>query len=380
MKLSARYFITSVLTVVSFCGQSQNFYESYKPHLVYDTAKTEQINVHFYNNNFIKNNEFFGPYTEGITYIGTIIQPEITWICSKNFSLSAGWYLRQFYGHEKFEKSLPVFRVRYTFMPGANLIIGQLDGQRQHGFIEPIYSEDNYFMKNPEYGVQVLLEKNKFSTDFFMDWERFLLPGEAHKEIISGGLLATYAFNDFTEKRGLSLHFQSIIRHFGGQVDVLDVPMETRTNLAAGLEYAFLTKINFLKQITLASYYIKALELSPTNTISYDAGYGLHSTIGFENNWMKINAGWFHGYNYFAPMGDYLFQSISQFDTGYTKDIRDLITAKLLLSHQVVKGVDFGIRFESYYDNDRKSNDFSYGLNISVNASVFEHATKAKLF
>jgi len=380
MKLVARYYISAVLTLAAFNVQGQNFYENYKPHLVYDTADAGKISIHFYNNNFVKNNEYFGPFTEGITYIGTIIQPEITWTCSKNFSFSAGWYLRQYFGHDGFELSQPVFRARYSFLPGATLIIGQLDGQRQHGYIEPIYSEDNYFIKNPENGVQILLEKKKFRTDFFMDWERFLLPGEAHKEVITGGLLATYAFNDLAETRGLSLHFQSIIHHFGGQVDVLDTPLQTRTNLSAGLEYAFLTDLNCLKRITLASYYIQALELSPTNIISYDKGFAVHNTIGFENNWLKLNAGWFHGEKFFAPMGDNLFQSITQFDTGYTKDIRDLITSKLLLSHEVVKGVDLGVRFESYYDVDRHWTDFSYGLNISVNAKVFEHTTKAKLF
>ena len=380
MKLYARYYIATVLTFAAFFVQGQNFYESYKPHLIYNEVDSGKVAIHFYNNNFIKNNEYFGPYTEGITYIGTIIQPEITWICSKNFSFSAGWYLRQYFGHNGFENSLPVFRARYTFLPGANLIIGQLDGQRQHGYIEPIYSEDNCFIKNPEYGVQILLEKKNFSADFFMDWEKFLLPGEAHKEVITGGLLAAYAFNGLAENRGLSLHFQSIIHHLGGQVDVLDEPMETRSNLAAGLEYAFLPDLDYLKKITLASYYIRALELSPTNTIAYNKGFGFQNTIGFENNWMKLKTGWFHGEKFFAPLGDNLFQSITQFDTGYTQDIRELITSKLLLSHAIIKGVDLGFRFESYYDLDRKWNDFSYGLNISVNAKVFEHTTKAKLF
>jgi hypothetical protein len=49
-----------------------------------------------------------------------------------------------------------------------------------------------------------------------------------------------------------------------------------------------------------------------------------------------------------------------------------LITTKLHLGHTIMKGVGFGFLFESYYDLQRKSNDFSYGLNISVNASVFK--------
>ena len=380
MKSFPRYFLAAMLVLTAYYSQGQNFYENYKPHLIYDSAHVGEVSIHFYNNNFIKNNEYFGPYTEGITYIGSIIQPEVTWTCSENFSLTAGWYLRQYFGHNGFEKSMPVIRARYTFMPGAQLIFGQLDGQRQHGYIEPIYNEDNYFIKNPEYGIQILLNKARYSTDFFMDWETFLLPGEAHKEVITGGLLASFALNDLAENRGLSAHFQSIIHHFGGQVDILDTPMQTRANIAAGLTYVFLPDLNYLKRITLSSYFLQALELSPTNTIAYKSGQAFHNTIGFENNWIKINSGWFHGEKFFAPMGDYLFQSISQFDTGYTSDTRDLITSKLLLNHQVTKGVDLGLRFESYFDIPRHWLDFSYGVNISVNAEVFKHTTKARLF
>jgi len=380
MKYLTKYLIAVLLTISSYWVHGQNFYENYKPHLIYNTADTGKVSIHFYNNNFVKNNEYFGPYTEGITYIGSIIQPEVTWTCSKNFSLSAGWYLRQYYGHQGFEQSWPVIRARFTFMPGAQFVIGQLDGQRQHGYIEPIYNEDNYFIKNPEYGVQILLDRNKLSTDIFMDWERFLLPGEAHKEVITGGLLLSYALNNLADNRGLSVHFQGIIHHFGGQVDVLDTPLQTRANLAAGLEYVFVPNLTVLNRITLASYYIQANELSPTNIIPYKSGYGFHNTIGFENKWVKLNSGWFHGDQFFAPLGDNLFQSISQFDTGFTTAKRDLITSKLLFIQQIIRGVDLGIRFESYYDIQRKWEDFSYGVNVTVNAKVFEKAVKFKTF
>jgi len=375
MNYFTRYILVFFLTIAGFYAVSQNFYESYQPRIVYDTAPAGNVSIHFYNNNFVKNNEYFGPYTEGITYLGSILQPEATWMLSRNFSLSVGWYFMQFYGQDGFNQSLPVIRAKYAFSPGARLTIGQLDGQLQHGFIEPIYNTDNYFIKNPEYGVQLLVDRAKLHADVYMDWEKFLLPGESHQEIITGGLVAAYAFNKLAEQKGLSAHLQSIIHHFGGQVDNSDSPLQSRANVAAGLQY--IIKLGEKpNRITLASWYIQALELSQTNTIPFESGFGLHTTIGFSNKWMKIGTGWFHGEYFFSPLGDYLFQSVSQLNNWYVGEKRDLITSKLLLQHPVMKGVDFGIRFESYYDIQRKSNDFSYGLNISVNASVFEHVVK----
>ncbi len=372
MKYFTRYLFVALIAASGYCARGQNFYESYNPRFVSDSNTANTFSLRIYSNNFIKNNEYFGPYTEGITYIGSILQPEVTWSLSNTFSLSGGWYLKHYYGQDGFNQSLPVIRAKYRFRPDAQLIIGQLDGQLKHGYIEPIYNTDNYFIKNPEYGVQILINRNRLHTDLFMDWEKFLLPGEAHQEIITGGLLATYSFNDLTKNRGFSAHFQSIIHHFGGQVDNSDSPLQSRANLAAGLSYAFLPGLKALNKLTISSYYIQALELSQTNTIPYESGFALQNTLTFENDWAKLSAGWFHGEYFFTPMGDYLFQSVSQFNDWYVGEKRDLITSKLLVGHDIMKGVNFGFRLESNYDMQRRRNDFSYGLNISVNATVFE--------
>jgi hypothetical protein len=370
-----RIIFTSIFIVTVSAVHSQNYYDSYLP-VTYEAADSGKISIHFYNNNFVKNNEYFGPYTQGITYIGSILQPEVSWSLSKKFSLSAGWYIRYFYGQDSFEQSLPVIRARYTFLQGAQLIVGQLDGQLQHHYIEPIYNTDNYFSTNPEYGVQLLLDRKKLHVDVFMDWEKFLMPGENHQEEIAGGLLAKYALNALSDNRGLSIDFQSIIHHFGGQVDVSDSPIQTRSNVAAGLEYAFVPGFKLLNRITLNSFYIRALELSQTNTLPFESGYAVQNTVTFENKWIKLSSGWFHGDAYFAPKADYLFQSISQLDDYYTSEGRDLITSKFMFGNEITKGVNLSIRFESYYDLQRKWNDFSYGLNISVNAEVFKRKPK----
>jgi hypothetical protein len=281
-----------------------------------------------------------------------------------------------YYGQEQINQSLPVIRARYRFAPGTQLVFGQLFGQLEHGFLEPVYNTDNYFLKNPEYGVQLLLDRKKLHADMYMDWEKFLMPGEDSQEIITGGFLTSYSLNDIAENRGLSAHFQSIIHHFGGQVDVSEKPLQTRANIAAGLKYIFVPGKPVFDRLSLSSFYIQALELSPTNTLPFESGFALQNTIALENKWGKLSTGWFHGDCFFAPLGDYLFQSVSQFDDGYTVEVRDLITTKLLFSHDIMKGVNLGFRFESYYDLQRKWNDFSYGLNISVNTKVFEKKLK----
>jgi hypothetical protein len=372
MKNFLRYAVIIVLISAGYCVNAQNFYESYIPKFTGDTSDSRKFSIHIHNNNFIKNNEYFGPYTEGITYIGSVLQPEITWALSKKFSLSGGWYFRQYYGQDGFNQSLPVIKATFRFRPDARIIIGQTEGQLQHGFIEPLYSTDNYFTKNPEYGLQLLINRKKFHADLYLDWEKFILPGETQQEVITGGLLADYLLNGIAENRGLSAHFQSIFTHIGGQVNDSDVPMQQRANIATGLKYTFVPGHKTLGRVILSSFYIQSLELSQTNTLPFESGLALHNTLTLENKWAKLSTGWFHGEYFFAPSGDYLFQSVSELNDWYVGEKRDLITSKLLLSHSIFKGVDFGFRIESYYDIQRNDNDFSFGLNFSVNGEIFE--------
>jgi len=360
-----------LLFLLSSPALAQNYYSSYHVENIDDTIIAQKISASIYNNNFIKNNEYFGPYTEGITYIGSIVQPEIHWSPTRNFALSAGWYLRYFYGRQKIETSLPVIRATFNNQKGLKLTIGQIAGNLQHGFVEPIYNTDNYFIKNPEYGVKLEYSKHKLVSEVYMDWEKFILPGDHTQEIITGGALASYSFAKLPSKKGLSLHLQSLIHHFGGQVDESESLLQSRANAAIGAKYLQPVSCRLLNTIQLSSWYIQALELSQTNTIPFETGFALLNGIHFTNQYIQAGTSWFHGEYFFAPMGDYLFQSVSQFNDWYKGEKRDLICSKISFNYSIHKGIQLGIKLESYYDIQRKSNDFSYGLNLLVDRKLF---------
>lgn len=372
--MRTRLYITIAIGFIFLSSAvfAQDYYSDYYAKRATDSTTKHQLSASIYNNNFIKNNEYFGPYTEGITYIGSVFQPEINWKPTKNFTLSTGWYLRYFYGRTKIETSMPVIRASYENQKGLKLTIGQLSGSMQHGFIEPIYNTDNYFIKNPEYGVQIQYNKTKLASEVYMDWEKFILPGDNTQEIITGGALASYYLSDAKSKTGLSLHAQSIIHHFGGQVNNSESLLQTRANTAGGLKYNVPVTNRFLKNIQLSTWYLQALELSQTNTIPYEKGFALLNGIDFSNPYIKVGTSWFHGEYFFAPVGDYLFQSVSQLNNWYVNDKRDLVCTKLALSYPIAKGIKFGFRFESYYDLKRKNNDFSYGLNLLIDRTIFD--------
>ena len=330
------------------------------------------------NNNFFRNNEYFNPFTEGMTYFGSVLQPEFTYSFASNLSISAGGYLRYFYGTDKFNKSLPVFRVHYRPFKGADIIFGQLIGLLDHGLIEPIYSTDNYFSRNPEYGIQARMVLPRFRTDTWISWDRFILPGDPLKEEISGGIHSEYFLTRQASSNTLSINLQGIVHHFGGQIDKSEAPLETRYNIAPGIEYSYRLRKTIPLHLLVGGYLIQCADRSSVVTIPYRYGYAGYTFGMIDYRKIRLVVSYFHGEYYFSPLGDPLFQSYSSMNSWYFSDARNLINAKFLFDHKIHKDVHLGIRFESYYDMDLPNLDYSYGINLMVNTSFFLFPHKAR--
>lgn len=332
-----------------------------------DSVKPKSFSVKFHANNFLKNNEFFGEFTEGITYIGSVWQPELSYHFTQKTTLTAGWYARYFFGEEKLDRSLPVIRFEYRFMPGATLIFGQLTGQLEHKLIEPIYSFDNYFTRNPENGVQLTLDRFGIKADIWLDWENFLKPGDAEQERFTSGINVNYSL--LKKKRtGFSACLQAVAHHHGGQVDQSDLPLQTRVNIAPGAILSHSPGKKLVSDLKAAFWLVQSLDLSPTPTLPYKKGFGTYTNLFLENEWAAFMVAWWHGEYYFAPLGDYLFQSVSERNDWYKQNTRDLINMKIHLSHQVADGIKGGFQFETYHDIKENEINFLYGINIRIDA------------
>lgn len=333
-----------------------------------DTAVAGRLSINLFSNSYIKNNEYFGSFTEGISYFGSTLQPELTYNVTNQISLSAGWHFNYFFGQEKLNRSLPVIRVVYRPSKKINILIGQLFGYTDHCLIEPIYSNDNYYAKKPEYGIQ-LRSGGKIKTDTWIDWEKFILPGDPEQEQIGAG---THIFSDFKINNTLQLsaHFEAVIHHFGGQVDVSDSYLQTRANLAPGIELSYHPATSDMNIIGKA-YFVQALDISQTPQLPYLKGYGTFFTLtGMYKGFFAMTGYWNSEY-YFAPMASTLFQSISDLNDWYYEDKRQLFLGKFGYNKSLTPQIKMGIRFETYYDLVKQRNDFSYGMNIQLNPEIF---------
>jgi hypothetical protein len=90
-------------------------------------------------------------------------------------------------------------------------ILGTLDTERRHGFLEPIEVTTLELTRPLEYGAQWTERRRHFTADVFMNWQRLL--DRSTREVIDYGGVAT-----FLPLSWLSLEFQAHGVHHGGQV------------------------------------------------------------------------------------------------------------------------------------------------------------------
>ncbi|NVO21424.1 MAG: hypothetical protein HXX13_17115 [Bacteroidetes bacterium] len=361
-------FLFSFFLLQSLLICAQDLNQSYIANPQQDSLFPGSLNLRISNNNFLRNNEYFNQYTVGITYFGSQIQPELAYTLSQNTRLSVGCFLRYYYGKDKFNTTIPVFRFEYLPLKSLKITFGQLNGLLGHNLLEPVYTTDNYFTRNPENGIELEYNGTRLQSSAWISWDHFILPGDNSKEEITAGMNSIWILLNKKKGQSLSVHLQGIIHHFGGQVDNSDSPLQTRLNLAPGIEYNFVPRSAHSPDITFASYLIQSVDQSGNGTLPYKKGWASYSYAVLHYKPVRLVGSFFHGEYYFAPLGDYLFQSVSEINQWYQGDSRNLVNGKFLFDKNIGAGISMGIRFEAYYEPSGSQLEYSYGMNIKADA------------
>ena len=84
---------------------------------------------------------------------------------------------------------------------------------------------------------------------------------------------------------------------------------------------------------------------------------------------MLVQAGYWHGHQYIAPRGSYLFQSVSWHRPDFSVPERRMVTAKLVFENRYNRRLSMGLDTEYYYDMREKAMDFAFGLYLRYNFS-----------
>jgi hypothetical protein len=329
----------------------------------------EKYGLRFNSIAFFKNNEYFHPLVEGYTLPGFMVQPRFFYEAGEKFSLEAGIHLSQISGKKDLNSVDPLFRATYNVTPSFSVLLGWIKGTTHHQLIEPLFQWERMYTNPLEYGVQFLVNRDKFKLDTWIDWEKYIEFNDPFQEELTFGTTSKVLL---LKKNNLELWLpvQATIKHKGGQIISIDVPLTTIANWASGVNVSLTQPSGVVKRILFDFYYVGYKELSPTKQQRYEEGFGLYPVLSANISMFQASLGYWYGHQFIATKGEPLFLSVSATHPEVAYKDRNVVTFKTSFFKPIYKEINFGAYFESYYDTNQSQMDYDYGISLTASADI----------
>jgi hypothetical protein len=348
MKKIARKICPLLFLITGLTAEAQVDYPVFKNKTVINPADSQQLSFNLYNLNYINNTEWFGNIPLSGTLFGYEIIPEIEYQVAPKLIIKGGIYLQKEFGRPNYTTIAPTFQVKYR-AKHSSYIIGTLEGNLNHGYIEPIYDYKLILKERLENGFQFLVDTKPYNHDLFINWRRAIHPGDDFKEEFDIGYVSNL---NITTRKNWDIHIpiQLLYSHKGGQYDSLHTPLQSLTNFATGASIAYNFDRKLLQKIVFDNYYVNYKDVSGQKVQPFGEGNAFLSHLLFQFKNVGIDFRYWNGDGYIGPRGMALFQSVSEKYPGLVERHRELLIASFIFDKEIYKNVFFDFRIIPYKD------------------------------
>ncbi len=318
---------------------------------------------------FSKDNEYFNKINEGKTLYGTQLAPRLVYFPSANLRLEGGIFLYKDYGTPRLRQVRPMFTAKYQNGPHS-LLFGNIEGHLHHGYIEPLFDFERVMLNRLEEGMQYRLQTPRLKLDAWVDWQRQQYRFSNFQEEVAGGLTSEFtAYQDSAGWRVGVVPLQFLGIHRGGQLDTVDIPLQTLFNFATGLRVRRKLNSHFATALYFDGYVTRFTDYSFTEVLPYDRGNGLYLNASIDTRLSNVMISYWSGNGFVAPQGGKLYQSVSSTvgNPNYTEQHRQLLIVRFFSDFQLPGNVTLTSRFEPFYDLQNKKIEFSFGAYLNFN-------------
>ncbi len=406
------------LLLISLASIAQLDNRAFLTPLAADSGQSRQLRIRSDVFFFNKDNEYFYKIADGYTLFGVAARPQLTWQPSARVKLAAGVFFRQDFGNQfgpNGGSRLLQIRPALTAVvqggtPGNSwrFLFGSLDGHLHHGLAEPLYDFERVMLRRPEEGIQLTGETGRLRYDVWVNWERMQYARDSAQEAVSGGfsglidLVGAYQphrysipggalsaddpwhpFEHYLKSGhgifapetmqshtfGLRIPIQFTGRHLGGQIDTLDLPLQTYFVGATGLRAVWRQDTSrFVRGLRLEALTTGFLDYSFTRRLPYPSGRGLYLNAGLETKLNTIWVSYWNGDGFSSPgLGGVLYSSLGSVvkAPGFHERRRELLIVRLTHDYRLWDRGFLTTRAEPYYDLRNKRFEFNLGLYLT---------------
>jgi hypothetical protein len=324
--------------------------------------------------NFVRNNEYFNPITEGYTLLGFFFRPQLVYTPTQKVTLRAGTHLLKYWGTEKFSQVKPLFSVSLNLTKSTTLTLGSLSGSDKHRFYDPHFSDEGLYNEYSEDGFQLATTKKHIFNDMWLNWENFIFKGDSTREIIAFGESFIYTSSQITDFMNFEIPLQLQLKHFGGQISNYPEPVETFFNIAAGLKINFKTAGERFGKASIEYQQFINREFNGEAKSGISSGYASWARLTYTYKTISAGGSYWRSHDFYAPNGNPIFSSISDYQPGVVIHDRRLITNFIYLDILPESFLVLHLGIDTFYDIDLKRLDNAVTLHISFD-KLFRLAT-----
>ncbi|MDQ2718830.1 MAG: hypothetical protein M3Z26_03570 [Bacteroidota bacterium] len=348
MKIIFVRILYLLLLVTGFTAKAQVDYPTFTSRTEINPADSQKLSFNLYNLNYVNNTEWFGNIPLSGTLFGYQIIPEIEYQISPKLIIKGGIYLQKEFGRKQYTTVAPTFQLKYK-AKHSSYIIGSLEGNINHGYIEPIYDYKLIINERLENGFQFMVDTKTYSHDFFINWRVAIHPGDDFKEQFDIGYSAKLHLIN-KEKFKLDIPIQFLYSHKGGQYDSLHTPLQSLVNSAFGPSLTFNINHRLFQKIVFDNYYVNYKDISGQKIQAFKEGNAFLSHLLFQFKNIGVDFRYWNGQGYIGPRGMALFQSVSEKYPGLVEKHRELLIASFIYDKEIFKNVNFDFRIIPYKD------------------------------
>ncbi|RIJ37090.1 hypothetical protein D1627_13465 [Pontibacter oryzae] len=327
---------------------------------------------------FMKNNEYFNKIADGYTLFGYQLQPSVSYQPSKDVIIQAGVLLWKDFGTAGYEDITPTFTIKVKKQQWE-LLFGTLEGNLNHGYIEPLYDFERLVTNRLEHGVQYKVNINSLKLDAWVDWANMLYRGENDQEQINGGaalailLLQRQGEQHPADSLRVTLPVQFTAQHKGGQIDASELPLTTLANAAIGVEVEKKYDRMFLHRLYTKNYLVSYKDFSNEKQLAFRQGHGVYVNIGADTKYQDVMLSYWRGKGYVTELGGKLYQSGSTTFKypDYQEKERELLILRLMRDYNLAENLSLTMRLEPVLDFQNPKLEFASGLYLNFNTDFF---------
>ncbi|MGE5393744.1 MAG: hypothetical protein ACM3P1_03315 [Candidatus Saccharibacteria bacterium] len=360
--------------IVIFCSgyiaaqDFKQFASFYKPQ---QEVKAGDVNFRMESLGFFQNNEYLGSFVDGYTLPGALVRPKLTYAPTNDLYIELGGQWTKYSGLDHPVHVLPWFSARYRFTSNFTAVVGNLDQNNEHGLLEQLWEPERIYTDKPESGLQFLYASNLLNMQTWVNWEQFLQRGDPFQEHFTAGVsgdLSVYRNSALSVKLPASLLFY----HKGGEIDSSPLRVQTHSNVSAGFNLAINAEGRHLQTINFNGYWLgyKALT-KDSNTYPFGKGHAYLIETSAQTTHSLISLSYWNAFQFIAPKGRFLYQSVSDSDPAFFQADRSMVCAKFLWHKDIVKDARVAFQVETFMDVPTGDLSYSYGFYLLFNHDFF---------